>query len=257
MIPLNSLRYALAGCLFLLFFPMALSAHPHLYVDCALELVSSPEGLDSIEEEWTFVGGFGSRLVKEFDSDGDRSLSLAEEDRLYRDYFQALAPYYYFTELWLDGEEYAVTRVEGFHAFIQGDEIHYRFRVSLGLRAGRESSSLKVLVFDETHYVNFALRDVCDPDSREGLSFKVDIPLDTSLYAVTNPFGVPYTLLSLSRSDAPDAGATFAFSSIAPLSTLSSRPPMSNDNPFLYNQDLFRLPPAINPFLGDVASDGH
>ena len=82
------LRYLSRGVRILLlalgaaYLPVTAMAHPHVFIDCGVDLLFSGDRIDGVRLTWTFDDLFSGFILQEFDRDRNRSLSPAEVQQI-------------------------------------------------------------------------------------------------------------------------------------------------------------------------------
>ncbi len=233
-------------CVLTIISPAALLAHPHIYVDTALELVADERGMVSLIQEWTLAENYSSRLISLFDLDQDGAFSSDEACALREQAFDSLASYNYFTHIIVDDDDMASRLAEDFSAAIVYKRVRYRF--TLPLRVSASNMTVRVGVYDDTNYVSFALRNFIDPRNAGSVRYESRIWIDFSRYCAAQHPG--QRMIDIAMSVIGDA-AMPAFSA-SPLSLVDpdfSRREMDIIDPFLRDQNLYQGFSADNPFL--------
>ncbi len=225
--------------------PVSLFAHPHVYVDLILQFVTDETGIVGIDEEWTLRANYSARLIQRFDVDHDGTLSSEEQHSLYDAAFSNLATWGFFTHVILDGDEFASYGEERFTAAITNSCLVYRFFLPLHIPARGQSA--EIIVYDETNYVSFALRNLIDPPSTEGAEYWTHIRVDMDMFCAAQPPGQRRIEVRL-----PDLSSRSAFPLspvLVALDPYAELPEVSADDPFLKDQGLFNGYSSDNPFM--------
>lgn len=141
----------------LLWQPLPLWAHPHLWVSAKAEIETSGDRLVGLWAEWTLDQTFAETLLSDVDANGNGQIDPDELPSAQRGYFDNLGEYQYFTSLTVAQKPVKVTKVERFQATILADrKVVYRFFVPLNLTL-RPNSTLVLAFFDDTYFAEVAL----------------------------------------------------------------------------------------------------
>ena len=115
------------------------------------------DGELSLLIQWRWDELWSEEILLDCDEDQDGSLDSLETQLAYRDYFQGIKRYGYFTQISLDGTAVPV-EVQDFCATVRDDSfVQYQFRVPLGRKAVSPTAPAKlwVLFKDESIYTAF------------------------------------------------------------------------------------------------------
>jgi len=135
------------------------AAHPHIWVDGELALVSDNGTVTALDIVWHFDPFYSEMVRADFDLDGDGSLSQQELDALVGISAANLPLSSFFTRYEIDGERFSVGAVRQFFADDDGEKITYRFRVVLNETVDPTRDALVIGLFDDGYYVDIAVAD--------------------------------------------------------------------------------------------------
>lgn len=142
----------------LVFVPSLAVAHPHVFLDAAVEFEFSDDALEGFWAEWKFDEFFTAMIAVDFRIPRNRSLTDEQIHVIEQNAFSNLVHYNYFTVVTADGRRHPVSRVERFSALFRGDRIVYRFFVPFRRPLARSWSEIKVMMFDETFFTDIVFR---------------------------------------------------------------------------------------------------
>jgi ABC-type uncharacterized transport system substrate-binding protein len=131
-------------------------AHPHVWVDYAVEARFDENGLTGFQQRWIFDEMFSSQIMEMFDADMDGVFSPAEIEEVRQGAFDYLREYNYFIQIKIDGEDFAVQYVHDFHARIDGHRIIYEFFVPCTVTAAATPKTIHLLVADMEYFVDMS-----------------------------------------------------------------------------------------------------
>ena len=139
----------------LLFFsPVALSAHPHMWIDTAVDFRFSSRGVDGIEVTWRFDDFNSADLRARFDLNDNGRIDPSEEQALYEGAFSHLSEVNYFLLANVGGEAYDLPSATDFSAFVDDGKLVYRFVIPLEMRFSR-FNNMVLAFFDVSYFIDF------------------------------------------------------------------------------------------------------
>lgn len=134
--------------------PGTLDAHPHMWIDAAVDLELDAAGIAGLDIEWTFDEFTSADLIFTFDDDLDGSLSRAETATIRREAFEHLVEIDYFLVAFAGTDRLEVSEADRFTASIEDGRLVYGFRVPVRIAWGR-MDDLVVGHFDQSYYIDF------------------------------------------------------------------------------------------------------
>jgi ABC-type uncharacterized transport system substrate-binding protein len=155
------------------------SAHPDIRIDNRVTVPFDGARVTGIEESWTFDAAYSKSLLEDYDSDHDGKISAAESRAIAGRILPNLAEFQYFTYVWVDKQEVAMSPPRDFLATASGGRVTFRFVVDLPAPIDPQRQALKVEIDDRDYYAEIrlvekdpvALRDsrgiACVPRIRE------------------------------------------------------------------------------------------
>ena len=133
-------------------------AHPHVWVDYAIEARFDATGLVGFQHRWTFDEMFSSQIMEMFDADADGVFSAGEIEEVRQGAFEYLSEYDYFIQIKINGSPFHVASVTNFQATIQGHQVVYEFFVPCPVPATPEPKTVHLLVADMEYFVDLGLK---------------------------------------------------------------------------------------------------
>ncbi|SDB61566.1 ABC-type uncharacterized transport system, substrate-binding protein [Desulfonatronum thiosulfatophilum] len=131
-------------------------AHPHVWVDYAIEARFDQNGLTGFHHRWIFDEMFSNQIMEMFDLPGDGNFSAAQIEQVRQEAFDYLREYNYFIHIKVDGTDFIVQYVRDFHVTTQGHQIVYEFFVPCTVAAADAPKSVHLLVADMEYFVDMA-----------------------------------------------------------------------------------------------------
>ncbi|MFN7008500.1 MAG: DUF1007 family protein [Allorhizobium sp.] len=100
----------------LLGLPLPALAHPHIFAEARLEVISDDKGtISELRNVWRFDDIFSSSVLMDFDKNGDLELDHGELNEIAETIRTSIADYGFFTSISSNGQSVAVARPEVFH----------------------------------------------------------------------------------------------------------------------------------------------
>ncbi|MEM0900378.1 MAG: DUF1007 family protein [Pseudomonadota bacterium] len=100
------------------------NAHPHVFAEARLEVVSNAEGeIQRLQNVWRFDELFTATVIFEFDLDGDNQLNEDEASELAKVITESLADYDYFLEVKTDDGNVSVQPVTDMRTMFDGPQM--------------------------------------------------------------------------------------------------------------------------------------
>lgn len=135
----------------------AVTAHPHIWIDNRVEVRLNGDRIEAIRAHWTFDPFFSQSVLVDVGRIREGRLSTDQVELIRRNAFENLRNYGYFTYIRIDGRDYPVRTVERFDARINEESnLVYSFDLPLDVQVGTEPVSLRISMYDETFFTDFA-----------------------------------------------------------------------------------------------------
>lgn len=126
---MNHRRLRITVLLFIggVLFPLTLTAHPHVFMDCRTELLWENGRPARCRIEWVFDRFFSSDIIRGFDLDDNGCFDAEETQAVYDGAFINLRNYGYFTFIRSQGKTFRPETVSDFTASHSGGRLTYSF----------------------------------------------------------------------------------------------------------------------------------
>ena len=187
LIPLkdNRLRFQYA-VLFLLsltlsvFEPIAVQAHPHVWITMTEEILFSPDGkMTGIANAWTFDEGYSAYAVQGIPTKPDGTIARETLDVLAKSNTEALEEFGYFTAVRIDGKKIVLAAPKDYWLDYDGHVMTYH--MTLPLKEPMKPGKINMVeIYDPTYFVSFSFAESATPaampTSPKGCSLTVARP---------------------------------------------------------------------------------
>ncbi|TWI73939.1 ABC-type uncharacterized transport system substrate-binding protein [Desulfobotulus alkaliphilus] len=127
-------------------------AHPHVFVQTALELELDEKGVRGIWQRWAFDEYFSAWVIEDFDKNADGVFCEKELKTVYEETFQNLENFGFFTTILKDGRKVPVKRIEHFSVEIEEGHAVYSFFIPFVLSPEEDTATFHVAVYDESFF---------------------------------------------------------------------------------------------------------
>jgi len=127
-------------------------AHPHVFLETEIEIEFNEQGLKGIWQEWTFDEYQSSWIINQYNIDQEGEISSQELDRLYRETFENLKHYNFFTMVMVGDEKIPATKIENFSVKVKDGLAIYSFFVPFDMEINQDKQEVFILVYDETYF---------------------------------------------------------------------------------------------------------
>ena len=139
---------------FLFLFATGISwAHPHVFMDCHLEIYWKGGKPDMCKVVWIFDKFFSNDIISAYDQDKNGIFDKQETQLVYNNAFINLKNYYYFTFIRNDGSTTSPASVFDFEASHSHGTMTYSFFVKLPPTSERKIS---IASYDYTYFCDIA-----------------------------------------------------------------------------------------------------
>ena len=135
------------------------TAHPHIWIDAAANLVFEQGALVGIETQWTLDPFISALLIEDFDADKDGVFEPDEAVALEQATFVGLSEFGFYTHLRIDGVASSPETVLNFHPTIRDGTVLYSFYVPLPEPADPTRQAVDIAFYDETYYTDLYYED--------------------------------------------------------------------------------------------------
>ena len=152
---MNNRSLLIIGCLFVLPFGLQkVHSHPHLFLECTIILECENDTIRGFWLDWSFDKMFSAMILQDYDENGDGEFSTREIRTVYENAFINLEQHHFFTYVTKNGKRWSPETVENFTCFIRDEALVYRFFIPCSVKPGKDSSTFKITIFDETNFTS-------------------------------------------------------------------------------------------------------
>lgn len=157
----------------------SLSAHPHVFAEARLEVVSNAEGsIDRLQHVWRFDDLFTTTVILEFDADANGELDDAETDKLTDVITESISDFNYFLTLTSAGKDFTFKRVNDMRALFEDGQM-ILFFTSVPDGDVRLADKPSISVYDPTFYTSIEFYEddaMALKDAPSGCGFEMVVP---------------------------------------------------------------------------------
>ena len=140
--------------LLLLALPLPAAAHPHVWVDYSVTVVFNEQGLEGFRLQWTFDEIFSEQIREIAELQGNAP-TPEQVARIKAELFDNLRHYQYFSQVWIDGQEFRVQFVRDFQVRFTNNQAVYEFFVPCTVAAIATPKSVRFMARDPEIFVDF------------------------------------------------------------------------------------------------------
>jgi len=134
-------------------------AHPHVWIEAAVELRFDEGAVTEVEIDWAFDPFFSMTLLEDFDLDGDGRFDEYETGLMLDQVGPNLAILNWFTHAEIGFDQLKIDEVENFRAVERDGVVHFQFTVPLPQPVNPREERFVLGLFDQTFFVAFRIRD--------------------------------------------------------------------------------------------------
>ncbi|WP_179953054.1 DUF1007 family protein [Desulfobotulus mexicanus] len=127
-------------------------AHPHVFMQTALELELDEKGVRGIWQRWAFDEYFSAWVIEDFDKNKDGVFCEKELKIVYEETFQNLENFGFFTRILKDGRMIPVKKIEHFSVEIEDGHAVYSFFIPFAVSPEEGTSKFYIAVYDESFF---------------------------------------------------------------------------------------------------------
>lgn len=163
------------------------TAHPHMFFSNRYTLDVQQDSLKGFWVDWIFDIYFSQEILFDYDLDQNRQFSPQETQDVHDYAFINLAKYNYFQLIRQGDQRYKVEEISDFQVFTEGDNLAYRFYVSL---ENFQDGDIYLATYDPTFFcaIKYAEEPVLFTES-SSFQFRLEETTDHPVYY--DPFGAP------------------------------------------------------------------
>jgi ABC-type uncharacterized transport system substrate-binding protein len=132
----------------------AVGAHPHVFIDYAVNLVVVGDRVAGVRLTWVFDDLFSGFILQEFDKDRNGTLSAAEVQRIESTHLAEFQKVGYYTTVNVNGKPVTSPGAREFRATAAKGIVTYEFTLSVGAPLA-STTAMEVLVDDPVYYIAY------------------------------------------------------------------------------------------------------
>lgn len=136
------------------YLPVTAMAHPHVFIDCGVDLLFSGDRIDGVRLTWTFDDLFSGFILQEFDRDRNRSLSPAEVHQIEAKHLAEFRRVKFFTVVTLNDKDVTPGPARDFTATAAKGLVTYQFTLPLSAPLA-STAAIEVVVDDPAYYIAY------------------------------------------------------------------------------------------------------
>ncbi|MGC9313834.1 MAG: DUF1007 family protein [Sediminispirochaetaceae bacterium] len=135
------------------------NAHPHMFIDTEVTFEFDRDSLKGFWVQWYFDVIFTASIRLDYDYDKDGRFNDGEVRDIEQNAFRNLRNFHYFTSVIREDGMVEVEEVRGFDAWLENDQLVYRFFVPYRIPLTAETTRLSLIIFDETFFCDILYRE--------------------------------------------------------------------------------------------------
>lgn len=151
-----------------------INAHPHVFIISQFSLSYNSEGVKGINVNWTFDQMFTELMLEEFDSNSDGEFNDKEVKNLYNKAFINLKKSSYFTHIFIENKEIAITSTQNFNAIIKDGQMQYSFFIPIKVAISNQQKVISIYSYDDSYYMDIMIDEENPLEYDNNLGFKSD-----------------------------------------------------------------------------------
>ncbi len=136
--------------------PMALYAHPHVWIDASVKIhLNDKKQITAITEVWEFDDMFSLAVIEDSDKNKDKKFSEEEIASVKKFYFLNLENYGFYTNIFIDGKEMPLKMtLTDFSAEIVDEKVVYVFTINLSKSFNPFKQKVDIGIYDSQYYAD-------------------------------------------------------------------------------------------------------
>lgn len=139
-----------------IFISMALSAHPHVFINNTVTPIIEDGELSGLKVAWVFDSLSSSMFMKDIDKNENKKLESNEITFLEEEIFSGLFLYSYFTDIFFNSDSLPISKVQNLQAsMLENEKLQWRFVIPLDKKSLSSGDVLNVSQFDPDVYIAF------------------------------------------------------------------------------------------------------
>jgi ABC-type uncharacterized transport system substrate-binding protein len=155
--------------LLLILSPIALSAHPHVWIDASVKVhFNDKNQITAITEVWEFDNMFSLAIIKDNDENNDKKFNEKEVISVKNSYFINLRNFGFYTHIFVDGKEFPLSfDLADFSAEIVDEKVIYVFTINLSTPLAPFNHKVDIGIYDTQYYADIFYAE--DPFYAQGI----------------------------------------------------------------------------------------
>ena len=121
-------------------------SHPHVFLETEMQIELDSRGIKGLWQEWIFDEYQSAWIINQYDTDRSGEISGPELDRLYRETFDNLKNYDFFTWVVTGSQKIPARKIEHFSVRIKDGLAVYSFFVPFDIEIGPGKEEVFILV---------------------------------------------------------------------------------------------------------------
>ena len=145
--------------LLLLFLPIYLSAHPHVFIKTELNFIVKKEKVSKLNISWIFDDMSSEIFMMDYDKNRNKKLDKKEIQKFKKTWFDKLSKKEYFTHLKVDGTKIDISKhMENFT--LEYKKNFFIVKFTIDFKKIKQKKSLSLTFWEETYYNSFSIDDL-------------------------------------------------------------------------------------------------
>lgn len=145
--------------LLLLFLPICLLAHPHIFIETKLNFVVKNDKISKLNISWFFDDMSSQIFMMDYDRNRDKKFNKKEIQKFKKLYFDRLLKEQYFTHLKVDGKNINIFK------YIEEFKLDYRknffiVNFTIDFQKIKQKKSLTLAFWEEEYYHSFSIEKI-------------------------------------------------------------------------------------------------
>lgn len=138
---------------FLLFVPLEITSHPHVFITGNITLEFNSDGFRGFLVNWSFDEFFSSMIANDYDKNRNGVFDRNEQAAIYNGAFINLKNFNYFTTIRTKNEPYLIKSVTRFKASLKNGKMGYSFFIPVK----KDVNEIIFSQYDNTYYTDINL----------------------------------------------------------------------------------------------------
>ncbi len=145
-------RVLLTAVLLLCLSASPVFAHPHMFIDTEVSVEFDRDSLKGFWIQWYFDVIFTASIRLDYDYNKNGQFEAGEVRDIEQNAFRNLRNFHYFTSVIREDDIDEIEEVRDFSAWLENDQLVYRFFVPYKVPLTAETGRLSLIIFDDTFF---------------------------------------------------------------------------------------------------------